>query len=109
MNRTMQGHAMVGNERVASNREIEARAPSRLDFPVRELREHESLVLGLRMNMVKMGDVGRVDSGGGCGTDYIILEWKGRSLLLRGSELLRAWVAAFASEDADRFPPGIAK
>ncbi len=86
------------------------RTPDRLDIPIRAINgAGEGIALGLRQEMLSMGDVGAVLTGTGLGSDAIILKWGDRQALVRGSELLRAWVSTFAPEDADRFPEGISK
>lgn len=87
------------------------RKPTRLNIPIRKLEEGEGLVLGFRQEMIAMGKGehgGSVMTGSGLGTDFIILQWGDREAVVRGSELLRAWVATF-SKDSERFPQGIHK
>jgi len=71
---------------------------------LRELTGDETLVLGFRQNMLEIKNHGGVDTGTGLGSDFILLRWRDRQALVRGSELLRAWVATFAPKDAKRFP-----
>lgn len=85
------------------------RKPTRLDIPIRELdvEKQEELLMGFRQEMVMMGEHDGVDVG--AGSDFIILRWGDKSAVVRGGELLRAWVASFNKKDADRFPKGIEK
>lgn len=84
-----------------STKDVLKRKPKKLEIPVRELKEvGESLVLGFRQEMLTAGDIGRVDTGTGLGTDFIILEWKSKKLLIRGGELLKSWVATFDPKGA---------
>ena len=81
-----------------------AKQSSPLTVPVRELVDGEGIVLGFRQDMLSLsgakGRVGGVETGAGLGTDAIVLTWKGRKVVIRGVELLRAWVETFAPEDA---------
>lgn len=87
-------------DRTVSHADIEARDPTgHLSVPFREIDGLDNLALGLRMGMLDVGNLGGVSTGGGCGSDYIILEWRGRHLLIRGSDLLRSWVATWADDD----------
>jgi hypothetical protein len=74
-----------------------------LTVPVRELRDvSDAIVLGFYQNMLTCGEQGAVDVGAGCGTDFITLRWGDRRAMIRGSDLLRSWVATFAPDDAAR-------
>ena len=84
---------------------IIAKQPTRLDVPIREIVDRESIALGFRQEMLSMDDKGCVMVG--IASDFIILKWGKRTALVRGSELLRAWVATFAPEDTKRFPDEI--
>ena len=69
----------------------------------------QGIGLGLRQSMIELGDKhepehGGVMTGAGCGSDAIILEWKGRHAVVYGRDLIRAWVMTFAPEDAVRIP-----
>jgi hypothetical protein len=79
-----------------------------LTVPIRDnLTQIESVALGLRQEMLsvgKKGELGSVTCGAGLGTDFIILEWKGRCAVMRGSELFKAWVATFDPKSAERMP-----
>jgi hypothetical protein len=71
--------------------------------------EYEQAPLILGMEMLAIGDRddearGRVVTGSGCGSDAILLEWKGRAALVRGRDLLKAWMSQWAPEDAARLP-----
>lgn len=102
----MRGSASASGKSVTSE-DVERKKPFELAIPVREIDNMESLALGFRQNMLEVGsgkESGGVDCGAGCGTDYIILEWKGRKALVRGTELFKAWVKTFDSEAAERMP-----
>ena len=43
----------------------------------------------------------------GIGSDFITLTWNDRRAVVRGIDLLRAWVATFSPEDAAKFPEGL--
>jgi hypothetical protein len=92
----------------ASTNSVIAKPTVPLMVPMRDkLTDVESMCLGFRMGMLEVGDSkdrGAVLTGSGCGSDFIILEWKGRTAILRGSEVLKAWVATFDPESAARMP-----
>lgn len=91
------------NEVRTSTSDVLKKEPSLLTIPVRELSSvSESIVCGFRQNMIECDGHGGVDVGAGLGTDFILLRWHGRSCLVRGTELLKAWVVTFATEDAER-------
>lgn len=94
-----------GNSKSFSTADVLAKPVKPLTIPFRTIEEvGEGIVLGFRQSMVDIGDEGSVSTGGGMGTDFILLDWGEKSIVIRGSELLRAWVATFAPEDAARFP-----
>jgi len=79
-----------------------------LAVPIRDFPRELLMGLGLRQDMLTLSDgndrLGGVTTGSGLGNDFIILEWKGRYAVLRGSEIFKTWVATFAAEDAERMP-----
>lgn len=79
-----------------------------LPVPFREINVAEAIATGFRQEMLEMktdsGYGGSVATGAGFGTDFITLEWNGRRAVVRGSELLKAWVEVVAPEDAKKFP-----
>lgn len=91
-----------------STETILAKDTIKLDgVPVRDIENaSEAIALGFRQSMLELGP-GSVSTGAGLGTDWIILEWDGKTVVVRGSELLKAWVSTFAPEDAARFPEGV--
>lgn len=94
-----------GEHKDFSTSDVIAKEPGELTIPIRdELETGECIVLGFRQSMLTIGDIGAVDIGAGLGTDFIQLTWDGRKAVVRGSELLKAWVATFAPEEAERFP-----
>jgi hypothetical protein len=89
--------------KTVSTKDITKRKPSAtIDVPIRALEGIDVLALGFRQEMFSVEDFGGVDVGAGLGTDFILLKWRGKEALVRGSELLKAWVATFAPDDADR-------
>jgi hypothetical protein len=73
--------------------------------------------LGYRAEMFELSDGqghgGAVATGSGFGSDFIVMDWtdaKGQrhAGVVRGLDLLRAWVATFAPEEAKDFPKGLA-
>ena len=81
--------------------------PTDLPVPIREMTPEQMLCLGFRANMLEMEKHGGVDTGTGLGTDFSLLRWGKRQALVRGSELLKAWVKTFAPKDVKRFPKEI--
>lgn len=78
-----------------------------LAVPFRVVEDIETIALGFRMEMFSLGDNdknGGVATGAGCGTDFIILSWRDKTIVIRGLELLKAWVETFAPADAEQFP-----
>ena len=55
-----------------------------------------------------MVDVVEIDAsvsvGAGLGTDFIILQYGERTLVLRGSEMLKRWITSIDPEVGDRIP-----
>jgi hypothetical protein len=97
-----------GEHKDFSTSEVLAKEPGELTIPIRTIEETgEAIVLGFRQSMLTIGDIGSVEVGAGLGTDFIQLKWDGKTALVRGSELLKAWVATFAPEEAERFPEGV--
>jgi hypothetical protein len=96
-----------------STADVIALEPAKLLVPIREpISVSQSIVLGFRQNMLEIGDgMGSVSVGAGLGTDFIELEWgegdDSRRAVLRGSEVLKAWVETFAPNEAARFPESI--
>ena len=99
--------AARSGKQTASSKGICAKTPTALTVPVRVIEGIEGVALGFRQEMLTMGDDGNVSTGAGLGTDFIILQWGERQAVVRGSELLRAWVASFAPDEAARFPDEI--
>lgn len=88
------------------------RPPVPLAIPLRELvpDNGDVIVFGFRQTMLTMGENdegGGVDVGAGLGSDAIVLRWGKRWALVRGSELLKAWVKTFDPKSAERFPEGV--
>ena len=105
----MKSSATIDGKQYTSKGVFE-KQPVALLVPMRELEcVGESIALGFRSEMLSMGDGGEVLTGSGLGTDFIILKWGDRQTVLRGSELLRAWVKTFAPKEASRFPEEIAE
>jgi len=80
--------------------------PTEMSLPVRDLKDPDlSIVLGLRQEMVGVEEIdASVSCGAGLGTDFIILQYGERTLLIRGSELLKRWITSIDPEVGDRIP-----
>lgn len=104
----MNARAATSDGGSASTGSVIAKPTKSLVVLIRDnLTDVESMCLGFRMGMLEVGDdkhKGAVLTGTGCGSDFIILEWQGRTAILRGSEVLKAWVATFDPENAARLP-----
>lgn len=94
-----------------STADVIALEPAKLLVPIREpISVEQSITLGFRQNMLEIGP-GTVSVGAGLGTDFIELEWGDGGdcprAVLRGSEILKAWLETFAPDEAARFPESI--
>jgi hypothetical protein len=73
----------------------------------------ESIATGFRQQMFTLQDanetVAEVDAGAGCGSDFITLKYGDRHAVVRGVDLLRAWVRTIDPEAAKRFPKGLSR
>lgn len=98
-----------GSMASASTSSLIDQEPGALEVPIRELAEDGAggIALGFRQEMLGVEGMGSVCTGAGLGTDFIILEWKGRTAFVRGSELLKSWVSTFAPDDAAQFPESV--
>ena len=67
---TMEGTTMID---AVSTDGIIAKQPTRLDVPIREIVDRESIALGFRQEMLSMDDKGCVMVG--IASDFIILKW----------------------------------
>lgn len=79
-----------------------------VDVPIKTIDDAESISLGYRQEMFSLAvgnrEVGSVCTGAGYGTDAVILRWGDRSVVIKGRDLLRAWVVTFAPDEAERIP-----
>jgi hypothetical protein len=82
-----------------------------LTVPYAELEGVEGLATGFRQQMlgIEIGgeEIGNVATGAGLGNDFITLRWGDRMVIVRGIDLLRAWMATFDPEAAKRLPEGL--
>lgn len=108
MGKQMETAASTGGKSFTT-RGLLGKKPSPLTVPIRPVDpDGEGLVIGFRQGMLTMGKDGKAgEVNTGVGTDIIELRWGDRQVVLRGSEILRAWVATFSQEDADNFPDDI--
>lgn len=102
---------VVSGPRVSSSDLRSRERAGVLPVPFAEVGDREGIALGFRQGMLELtagdGTGGGVTSGGGMGSDFIVLDWNGRMAYVRGIDLLRAWVASFDPEEAARFPEGL--
>jgi hypothetical protein len=107
--------AEVGGERRTTRQMYHAERSGDLAVPFVNIDTLESITLGFRADMFTLGDPdtrgGSVATGSGMGTDFIMLEWNdGRQkhkAMLRGLDVLRAWVATVDPEAVKGFPEGL--
>ena len=103
----MRTAARIGDGPVATTQGVLTKRPSgALSVPVefRDLEGVESIALGFRQHMFSLGDIGEVATGAGWGTDAIIMRWGDRQCLVRGLDLLAAWVRTFDPDIVAEFP-----
>lgn len=102
---------VMGKNGPVSGATVIQKEGTELSVPLREIDTTEAIATGFRQEMLNMktddGYGGSVAVGAGLGTDFITLEWNGRYAVVRGSEILKAWVKTFAPEEAAKFPEGI--
>lgn len=100
MNTTAQGK----DGKAVSTKELMTKEPDgTLEIPFRDISGSEGMAMGFRQSMLEVGP-GEVLTGAGLGTDFIILKWEDKEIAVRGSELLKTWVATFDPENAARIP-----
>jgi hypothetical protein len=84
-----------------------------LTVPFAEISTLEGIATGFRQHMLGLADekggeeIGSVSSGAGLGSDFITLTWKDKTAVVRGIDLLRAWVSGFDPKAAGEFPEGL--
>lgn len=83
----------------ANSKSVKAKPSTPLTVPMREITPTESIACGFRAEVVSCKD-GSVCSGGGFGSPWIVIEWKGRHFVIHAVELLSAVVRTFSPEDA---------
>lgn len=95
-----------GESKLLNTTDVTGLEPTEMSFPVRDLEDPDlGLVLGLRQNMVDVEEIdASVSVGAGLGTDFIILQYGERTLVVRGSEMLKRWITSFDPEVGDRIP-----
>ena len=81
-----------------------------LPVPFAEITTMEHIATGFRQQMLELGNdeiEGGVATGAGLGTDFITMQWGDKTAVVRGIDLLRAWVATFDPYVAKDFPEGL--
>lgn len=97
------------NGRKVSTKDVWAKEPGTLPLPIREIDTMESIVMGFRMDMLDItdnkGNGGSISTCAGFGGEGILLNWKDgkkeRQAVVRGSDLLIAWVETFDPKGAE--------
>lgn len=95
-------------ERTVTTKDVLAKPTIPLTVPARDVDTMESIVCGFRMSVVSATDgdgkeIGGVDSGGGLGSPWIHVHWKGKWCVINAKDLLREHVARVAPEDLRMF------
>lgn len=107
------GAASHGSDHATTRDVLVKERTGDLPVPYAELSGVESIATGYRQQMFDLkdenGDGGGVATGAGLGTDFITLQWNDKTAIVRGLDLLRAWVSTFAPEEAKHFPKGLAE
>ena len=70
-----------------------------IPVPVRAVEAAAGLTLGFRQDHISCEE-GGIQSGAGCGSPWIPMNWKGKQAVVHAGELLAAWVETFSPEDA---------
>ncbi len=101
-----------GTSKTYTVRDAIAKEPQMIEVPFRELNDCEKIVTGFRAGFFDVTEddgtrIGGASGGAGFGSEWVHLEWRGRTMSLRTTELLRAWVARIAPEDLHLFPEGM--
>jgi hypothetical protein len=112
----MRVSAQSGDDKADSESLATAQRSGDLPVPFRNLEGVEGIAAGFRVDMFDLDDGaghgGSMATGSGFGSDYIIMDWTDKNGvshhgLVRGLDILRAWVATFAPEDVEAFPDGL--
>lgn len=88
----------TGKEATSTAKVLQKKPAGALKVNYRDLVGAEGITLGFRADMFTVGkgkESGRVQTGTGLGTDFIIMEWKGKSVFVRATDLFREWVKTF--------------
>ena len=112
-NKHFDGAAQHGDEKATTRGVLVKERTGNLPVPYAELSGVESIATGFRQQMFDLtdndGEGGGVSSGAGMGTDFIMMTWGDKTAIVRGLDLLRAWVSTFEPEAAKHFPDGLAE
>jgi hypothetical protein len=107
----MDVQAGQGGERASTSTVRTKKRTGELPVPFAEVTTIESIATGFRVDMFdltdKDGTGGSVQTGSGFGSDFITLNWGDKKAIVRGVDLLRAWVATFDTEAVKQFPDGL--
>ena len=103
--------AQSGGEKADSKSLMTKKRTGDLSIPYAEASTVESIATGFRQQMFdlrdKDGHGGSVAIGAGWGSDFITLEWGEHRAIVRGIDLLRAYVATVDPEAVKGFPEGL--
>lgn len=115
--RVFTGAAQSGGEKATTKSTLEKEPTGKVTVPIRDCSTIESISLGFRQHMFDLtddeGNGGSASTGAGWGTDVIEMSWKNgkdeRTVVVRGSELLAAWVETFDPAAAKDLRKAIAR
>ena len=101
--------ASSGEGKPITTKDVWKKPPQMLEIPIREIGSLESIVLGFRMDMFDLtddqGNGGSMTTGAGLGNDAISMTYKKgkteRQAVVKGTELIIAWIATFDAEMAE--------
>jgi hypothetical protein len=107
----IQANAMTEGQSASTADVLHKQRSGWVPLPYAEISGLELMVTGFRQSMLDLSEgderVGSVDVGAGLGSDFITLRWGERLALVRGIDLLRAWVQTIDAEGAKRLPEGL--
>lgn len=93
--------------RSVTTKDVKAKKTRKLSIPVRDIDDLENIACGFRLGLVDAEiegkAVGSVTSGGGMGSPWILVRWRGKTVAIHAVELLREHVAQVAPEDLKYF------
>lgn len=96
--------AASDGERTYSQRTVKSKPiTGTLAIPYREVEPIENAALGFRMEFWELQEDGgehlaRATSGAGCGSEWVVVELRGKSIAIRSTDILLAWAKLSGDE-----------